>query len=193
MRAADIYAHNIVMNQGTFQFDVISQDWTLNDVKLNMGGMHNVENVIAAIVVAQHLKIDSDKIRSAIQNFKGVKRRFEYVIAPTLSDNGRDEIVFIDDYAHHPEELKALITSAKTLFSDRRCTVVFQPHLFTRTRDFADEFAQILDMANEVILLPIYPARELPIEGVTSDLILNKMKNKNKSLKTKDRVIKLFK
>jgi len=187
--AADIYAHNIVMNRGTFQFDVISQDWTLNDVTLNMGGMHNVENVIAAIAVAQHLKIDPDKIRSAIQNFKGVKRRFEYVIAPTLSENGRDEIVFIDDYAHHPEELKALITSAKTLFSDRRCTVVFQPHLFTRTRDFADEFAQILDMANEVILLPIYPARELPIEGVTSDLILNKIKNKNKSLKTKEELL----
>jgi UDP-N-acetylmuramate--alanine ligase len=187
--AADIYAHNIVMNRGTFQFDVISQDWTLNDVTLNMGGMHNVENVIAAIAVAQHLKIDPDKIRSAIQNFKGVKRRFEYVIAPTLSDNGRDEIVFIDDYAHHPEELKALITSAKTLFSDRRCTVVFQPHLFTRTRDFADEFAQILDMANEVILLPIYPARELPIEGVTSDLILNKIKNPNKSLKTKEELL----
>ncbi len=187
--AADVYASNIKMNQGTYQFDLTSQDWTLDNVVLNMGGMHNVENVIAAIAVAHHLKIDSDKIRSAVQNFKGVKRRFEYIIGPSLSDQVGEEVVFIDDYAHHPEELKALITGAKTLFSGRKCTVVFQPHLFSRTRDFSAEFADILDMAHEVILLPIYPARELPIEGVTSELILDKMSNLNKSAKTKEELL----
>ncbi len=187
--AADVFSSNIKMNHGTYQFDVTSQDWTLENVVLNMGGMHNVENVIAAIAVAHHLKIDPDKIRSAVQNFKGVKRRFEYIIGPTLSDQVGDEVVFIDDYAHHPEELKALITGAKTLFIGRKCTVVFQPHLFSRTKDFAGEFADILDMAHEVILLPIYPARELPIEGVTSKLILDKMNNLNKSVKTKEELL----
>ena len=180
--AADVYASNITMSHGSYRFDVMTSDWMLDNVVLNMGGMHNVENVVAAISVAHHLKIEPAKIRSAVQNFKGVKRRFEYIIKTNKQ-------VFIDDYAHHPEELKALITGAKTLFSGMRCTVVFQPHLFSRTRDFAVEFANILDMADEVILLPIYPARELPIEGVTSELILNEMKNENKSVKTKEELI----
>ena len=187
--AADVYASNITMSKGSYRFDVMTSDWTLDNIVLNMGGMHNVENVVAAISVAHHLKIEPAKIRSAVQNFKGVKRRFEYILFPSpLVERGRGE-VFIDDYAHHPEELKALITGAKTLFSGMKCTVVFQPHLFSRTRDFAAEFAKILDMADEVILLPIYPARELPIEGVTSALILNEMKNENKSIKTKDELL----
>ena len=180
--AADVYASNITMSHGSYSFDVMTTDWTLDNVILNMGGMHNVENVVAAISVAYHLKIDPAKIKSAVQNFKGVKRRFEYVVK-------KDQQVFIDDYAHHPEELRALITGAKTLFSGMRCTIVFQPHLFTRTRDFASEFANILDMADEVILLPVYPARELPIEGVTSELILKEMKNNNKSIKTKEELL----
>jgi UDP-N-acetylmuramate--alanine ligase len=180
--AADIYASNITMSHGSYQFDVTSSDWTLDKVILNMGGMHNVENAIAAISVAHHLKIEPAKIKSAVQNFKGVKRRFEYIVK-----TGKQ--IFIDDYAHHPEELKALIISAKTLFNGMRCTVVFQPHLFSRTRDFAKEFANILDMADEVILLPIYPARELPIEGVTSELILKEMKMAKASLKTKEELL----
>lgn len=187
--AADVYASNITMNHGSYRFDVRSTDWILDNVVLNMGGMHNVENVVAAISVACHLKIEPAKIKSAVQNFKGVKRRFEYIIPPSQDGEGRDEVIFIDDYAHHPEELKALITGAKTLFSGMRCTIVFQPHLFTRTRDFASEFANILDMADEVILLPIYPARELPIEGVTSELILNEMKMAKASVKTKDELL----
>src|SRR5450759_3181553 len=120
----------------------------LENVDLTMGGMHNVENVVETISVAHHLKIESAKIRSAVQNFKGVKRRFEYILFPSPRvERGRGE-VFIDDYAHHPEELKALITGAKTLFSGMKCTVIFQPHLFSRTRDFAAEFAKILDMAD---------------------------------------------
>ncbi len=187
--AADIYASSITMSHGSYRFDVIAADWTLDDVVLNMGGMHNVENVIAAISVAHHLNIEPAKIRSAVENFKGVKRRFEYIIPPSPKGEAHREVVFIDDYAHHPEELKALITGAKTLFSGMRCTVVFQPHLFTRTRDFASEFATILDMADEVILLPIYPARELPIEGVTSELILTEMKMAKASIQTKEELL----
>ncbi|MEO5782797.1 MAG: UDP-N-acetylmuramate--L-alanine ligase [Ginsengibacter sp.] len=200
--AADIYASNITMSNGSYTFDVMTADWTLDNVILNMGGMHNVENVVVAISVAHHLKIEPGKIKKAVENFKGVKRRFEYIIAPSqhskqsdssfsspLAKKGRDEVIFIDDYAHHPEELKALITGAKTLFSGMRCTVVFQPHLFTRTRDLAKEFANILDMADEVILLPIYPARELPIEGVTSELILKEMKMAKASIKTKEELL----
>ncbi len=178
---ADVFTSNIKMNNGSYQFDVTIKGWTLKDVVLNMGGLHNVENVTAAIAIAHQLRIDDDKIKAAVSSFKGVKRRFEYIITPTA-----DGVVFIDDYAHHPEELRALISSAKALFNNKKCTVVFQPHLYTRTRDFADEFAATLDLADEVILLPIYPARELPIEGVTSEMILGKMKNKNASVKSKE-------
>ncbi len=181
--AADAYASNITMSHGSYRFDVTMSNWSLNDVILNMGGMHNVENVVAAISIAHHLEIDPVKIRSAVENFKGVKRRFEYIIKT-------ERLVFIDDYAHHPEELKALINGATTLFPGMRCTVVFQPHLFSRTRDFAKEFAAILDVADEVILLPIYPARELPIESVSSELILREMKMAKASIKTKEELLK---
>ena len=164
----DIYAFGITMNEGSYSFGVRGKDWTVDEMVLNMGGMHNVENVTAAIAVAHHLGIEDDKIRSAVATFKGVKRRFEYIIR-------EPGLIYIDDYAHHPEELRALISGAKGLFGGRKCTVLFQPHLFTRTRDFADAFAASLDLADEVFLLPIYPARELPIEGVSSELIVEKM------------------
>ena len=176
---ADVHASNIKVENGAYKYNVKHKDWILNDVVLHMGGLHNIENSIAAITVAKYLEIDDDKIKSAIASFKGVKRRFEFV----LRDN---EHILIDDYAHHPEELKALITGVRSLFKDEKCTVVFQPHLYTRTRDLADEFAESLDMADEVILVPIYPARELPIEGVTSELILNKMKIDKKKVLTKE-------
>ena len=147
-----------------------------------MGGMHNIENVIAAITVAHHLNIEDEKIKVAVSSFKGVKRRFEYIVK-------NEKVVYIDDYAHHPDELKVLVEGAKNLFPDRKCTVIFQPHLFSRTKDFADEFAATLDMADEIILLPIYPARELPMEGVNSELLLNKMKNVHRSVKTKEEVL----
>ena len=160
---------------GSYEFDVVIKDKIIEKVNLNIGGMHNVENAIAAITVASSLHIEEEKIKAAVADFKGVKRRFEYIIK---SDN----LVFIDDYAHHPEELRALISGAKSLFTDKKCTVIFQPHLYTRTRDLADGFAEVLDMADEVILLPIYPARELPIPGVSSEMILQKMKSKNKKV-----------
>ncbi len=193
---ANIHIDNLIINNGAYQFDVVNNFWRVNDVILNMGGLHNIENVIAAIGVAKYLKIDDDKIITAVANFKGVKRRFEYIIPPATpsprSGEGRGEgggVVFIDDYAHHPEELRALIEGAKNLFPSKKCTVIFQPHLFSRTKDLADGFAEVLSMADETILLPIYPARELPIEGVTSELILNKMTNNHKSIKEKEDIL----
>jgi len=177
--SADAYATNIRMSNGSYEFDVMLKNNMLENVKLNMGGMHNVENAVAAIAVASSLEIENDKIKTAVENFRGVKRRFEYVIK-------NDRLVFIDDYAHHPEELRALINGAKTLFRQKKCTVIFQPHLYTRTRDLADGFAEVLDLADEVILLPIYPARELPIEGVNSEMIIKRMNNKDGKVKTKE-------
>ncbi|MCK5704822.1 MAG: UDP-N-acetylmuramate--L-alanine ligase, partial [Cyclobacteriaceae bacterium] len=140
---------------------------------LSVPGFHNVENAVASISVALQLGIDSDSIKSALSSFKGVKRRFEYQIKT-------DDLVYIDDYAHHPMEIKAFLSSVQSLYPNKKITAIFQPHLFTRTRDFADGFAESLDMADQVILMNIYPARELPIEGVTSKIIFDKMKKENK-------------
>lgn len=176
---ADVHAENIKMMNGSYEFDVVIKEKRIENLRLNIGGMHNAENAVAAITVASSLNIDEEKIKAAVADFKGVKRRFEYIIKT-------DELVFIDDYAHHPEELRALINGAKSLFSDKKCTVIFQPHLYTRTRDLADGFAEVLDMADEVILLPIYPARELPIAGVSSEMVLEKMKSGNKRVLDKE-------
>lgn len=165
---ADIYATNIQPTEGGYMFDVVQKDWKLKNIYLPVGGTHNIENTVAAIAVAHLLGIEDDKIKAAIADFKGIKRRFEYLVK-------NDYQVYIDDYAHHPEELRALITSARALFPDRKCIVLFQPHLYTRTRDFADGFAESLSLADEVLLLPIYPARELPIEGVHSEMIAKKI------------------
>lgn len=180
--AADIYATNIRMDDGGYEFDVVQQDWMIDNVRLYIGGMHNVENMVAAVGVAHLLGISSDKIRAAVADFKGIRRRFEYMVK-----NGK--VVYIDDYAHHPEELKALINSAKTLFRGKKCTVIFQPHLFTRTRDFADGFGEALSLADEVILLPIYPARELPIEGVTSEMIASRINGPEVKIIHRDEIV----
>jgi UDP-N-acetylmuramate--alanine ligase len=165
---ADYYASEIRIDQGDYLFRVQSADWSIDKVVLPMGGRHNVENAVAAIAVAHTLGIAGDKIVAAVAAFRGVKRRFEYIVK-------EPECVYIDDYAHHPEELRALISGARELFPEKNCTIIFQPHLFTRTRDFADGFAESLNLADEVFLLPIYPARELPVAGVTSELIAQKM------------------
>jgi UDP-N-acetylmuramate--alanine ligase len=171
---ASAHAANIKIEYGSYVFDVLMNSWQLKGVMLNMGGMHNVENVTAAIAVAHHLGIEDDKIKAAVADFQGVKRRFEYIIKSS-SKGGNAGLVFIDDYAHHPEELRALISGAKGLFPGLKCTVIFQPHLYSRTRDLADGFAESLSLADEVFLLPIYPAREKPIVGVTSEMIAIKM------------------
>jgi len=177
--AANVYAENIVQKDGGYLFDVIGSDWKLEQMHLQIGGMHNVENAIAAIAVTQMLGIEGGLVKKALAGFKGVKRRFEYVVRT-------DKVVYIDDYAHHPEELAALIKSAKHLFPDRRCVISFQPHLFSRTRDLADGFAHSLDMADEIILLDIYPARELPMEGVTSQMIADRMQNPAHTILSKE-------
>ncbi len=187
---ADIYAANVTMRDGGYVFDIKSKDWELTDVKLNMGGMHNVENAVASIAIAMYLKINPVKIKNAIGTFKGVKRRFEYIISVAEAVNLKNNVVFIDDYAHHPAELGALIRSAKSLFSFKKCTVIFQPHLFSRTRDLAKEFAESLDLADRVLLLPIYPARELPIEGVSSEMLLKEMTNENAAVVSKEALLK---
>ena len=167
---ADCHPAHLHVEQGVYLFDVQLPGVTLNGFELAMGGRHNVENAIAAIAIAHRLGIEPDKIRAAISRFRGVKRRFEYIHRDAAS-------VMIDDYAHHPGELEALIQGVRELYPDRKLTLVFQPHLYSRTRDFADGFAQALAMADEVYLLPIYPARELPMEGVSTAMIAARMQH----------------
>lgn len=179
---AAVHASDIQVIDGAYHYNVLSANWQLNDVVLNMGGLHNVENSIAAITVAKHIGIADDKIKAALKNFKGVRRRFEKI----LPEGENKKPVLIDDYAHHPEELNALISGIRSLYGSEKCTVIFQPHLYSRTKDQADGFAASLDAADEVVLLPIYPARELPIEGVSSAMIAARMQNKNVSIVEKD-------
>ncbi|HEY8387777.1 MAG TPA: UDP-N-acetylmuramate--L-alanine ligase [Parasegetibacter sp.] len=168
---ADIHAQNVQVVNGGYEFDVVIKlkaGKTINGCRLEMGGLHNVENAVAAIAVAQYVGINEDAIRKGIASFKGVKRRFEYHVKS-------ESQVYIDDYAHHPEELKALLGGVKNLFCDMRSTILFQPHLYSRTRDFAEGFAESLQMADEVILLPVYAAREKPIPQITSEWLAEKM------------------
>jgi UDP-N-acetylmuramate--alanine ligase len=172
---AEIFATNVKVLQGTFYFDFIGQKIQIKDIELGLPGLHNVENATAAVQAALLLGIEAEKIKAALKDFRGVKRRFEYVIKT-------EEKIFIDDYAHHPEELRACLAAVKQLYPDKKLTVVFQPHLFSRTRDFVEGFAEVLDASDELVLLDIYPARELPIEGVTSEIIFDRMKLDNKQI-----------
>jgi UDP-N-acetylmuramate--alanine ligase len=188
---ADVYALNLKIEEGGYVFDVKLKDAVLSNIALRIGGMHNVENVLVAIAVAHSLEIDDEKIKAAVASFKGVKRRFEYILPPQKKqEGGYVQPVLIDDYAHHPEELRALLKSIRILFPQRVVTVVFQPHLFSRTRDLAEGFAEVLSMADNLILLPIYPARELPVEGVTSQLVLNKVNASFKQVLAKEEMVK---
>ena len=178
---ASIYAKDITVVNGAYWFTAVGPDWQIEELVLNMGGLHNIENALVATSVAVHLGIDPEKIKIALANFTGVKRRFEYLVKTS-------EQVLIDDYAHHPAELAALISGVRSLYSNQKLTLVFQPHLFSRTQDLCDGFADSLSAADEVVLLPIYPARELPIPGVTSEMIAHKMTNKNVVLLEKEAV-----
>jgi UDP-N-acetylmuramate--alanine ligase len=180
--AAQAYAENIVLQNGGYRFDLRNGNRYMEGIQLHIGGMHNVENCVVAIAVAQELSIDDAAIKDAVAAFRGVKRRFEYIIKT-------EQHVYIDDYAHHPEELEALIKSTRSLFPKRRCVVAFQPHLYSRTRDFAADFARSLDLADEVLLLDIYPARELPIEGVSIQTIVEKMGNPNVTVLSKEGLV----
>ena len=153
---------------------------------MGIPGKHNVENAVASVAVAQRMNVYSGNIKNALATFRGVKRRFEYHVKTT-------NIVYIDDYAHHPEELRACISAVKEMYPQKKVTGVFQPHLFTRTRDFANEFARSLELLDELILLDIYPAREKPIEGVSSQMLLDKIRTKNKKLVSKKELVKEIK
>jgi UDP-N-acetylmuramate--alanine ligase len=179
---ADIQAVNVRIKEGSFYFDFKNANGVIDNIKLGLPGLHNIENAVAAIEVALHLGITPDKIRQALANFLGVKRRFEYVVK--LPNH-----IYIDDYAHHPEELRACIQAVKSLYPNKKLTAIFQPHLFTRTRDFADGFAEVLSMIDDLIMLDIYPARELPIEGVNSAMILDNIKNPAKQILSKQDAI----
>lgn len=179
-------AESVKVEGGEFHYNINSEVEAVSGVTIGLPGLHNVENSIAAVAVAQQLGVKAEKIKEALRSFQGVKRRFDYRVKTS-------ELVYVDDYAHHPEELKAAIGAAKQLYPDKKITGVFQPHLFSRTRDFADGFAESLDMLDECILLDIYPARELPIEGVTSQMLLNKMKSKQKYLVKKENLLAFLK
>ena len=171
--AADARAVNIRVESGDFYFDFNNAAISITNIKLGIAGLHNIANATAAIEAALLVGVSADDIKKALESFRGVKRRFEYILK-------NDQHIFIDDYAHHPEELKAAISSVKRLYPDKKLTTIFQPHLYTRTRDFADGFAEALDMSDELLILDIYPARELPIEGVNSDMIIQRMQSPNK-------------
>ncbi len=162
--SADYHAVNIISDGHGYRFDLHTPSGTVADCNLPMGGLHNVENAIAAAAVAHQLGIDSKFIRESLSIFLGVKRRFETI-------RRTDALLWVDDYAHHPEELRALLEGLRDLYPDRIISLVFQPHLYTRTRDLAADFGEVLSLADETYLLPIYPARELPIEGISSQMI----------------------
>ncbi len=189
-------AENIRIKNGWFLFDFIAPAFQpegggqtgigIKDLRLGMPGRHNVENATVAIAVSLNLGVSVEAIREGLATFKGIKRRFEFIF--------RDEkTVFIDDYAHHPTEIKAAAQAAQELFHDRKITAIFQPHLYSRTRDFLDGFAEALDRFDEVVLMDIYPARELPIPGITSKAIFEKMKNPNRTLVTKKNMLDTLK
>ena len=179
---ASYHTANLKVIDGSYIFDIIHPKGIMQDVVLNMGGLHNVENATASIAIALTLEIDENKIKAAVASFKGVRRRFEYKVKTANK-------VLIDDYAHHPEELNALISGVRSLYPNEKMVLIFQPHLYSRTQDQANGFMEVLDKADEVILLPIYPARELPIEGVSSEMLLNGMKISNKKVLSKDQLI----
>lgn len=177
----DVYATNIQIKESYFNFDVVGI-FEIDNIKLHLQGAHNVENSIAGIAALKMLEVSDDEIRGAFDSFLGVKRRFEYIIKS-------NELVYIDDYAHHPVELAAFLNSVRSIYPSRKITAIFQPHLYSRTNDFHVEFGTSLDLADEVLLLDIYPARETPMEGVSSQIILNHIKKAKAKITTKETLL----
>ena len=172
---ANYSAFNYKFSGGKSCFDLFKNSRKLDEFIFSMPGGYNIENAIASIAVALEFGIDLLSIKSALESYSGVKRRFEYRI-------NTDKLVYIDDYAHHPNELKAIISAVRQLYPKKKICGIFQPHLFSRTKDFSDEFAKSLDLLDEIILLEIYPAREEPIKGVNSKLIFDKIRTENKKV-----------
>lgn len=179
----DFHAANIRMGNGTIVFDFVYPDGVIRDIELGVPVEINIDNAIAALAAVYLAgELTPELARKAISSYPGVERRFEFHLKEA-GDNGR---VIIDDYAHHPDELKQSIASVRALYPHRKLTVAFQPHLYSRTRDFAKEFAEALSQADELVLIDIYPARELPIEGVTSKIIFDQVKIENKIMISKE-------
>jgi UDP-N-acetylmuramate--alanine ligase len=172
MSRGQFFAGNITARSGFFEFDLHGFG-KVEHVRLGVPGFHNIENAIAASVAAMHCGVNLQTIKKALETFSGVKRRFEFIV------KGK-QVIYVDDYAHHPAEIEAFLKSMKSMYSNRKLTVVFQPHLFSRTRDFAEGFSKSLSLADQVLLMDIYPARELPIPGVDSDMLMKDIKSASK-------------
>lgn len=179
---SDYSANNVKIENGCYVFDFKTPNGLSRDFKFNLPGRHNLSNAIIALAMADDFGCPHNQLAKALASYKGVKRRFTYQIKT-------DDFVFIDDYAHHPEEINAVHEAVREMYPEKKVLAIFQPHLFSRTRDFADEFAESLSQFDELLLLDIYPARELPIEGVTSSWLLDKVKSEHKKLASKSNLI----
>ena len=182
---ATFSAQNIRIENGFYVFDVKTPNEVIENVKFALPGHHNLSNALIAFAMAKSYGVSNDKIIAALASFKGVRRRFSF-------QTRTEKAVYIDDYAHHPTEINAVHQAVRELYPDKKIIAAFQPHLFSRTKDFIDGFAESLSKFDEVLLLEIYPARELPMEGVDSSWLLSKISNENKKLVTKDNLLKEF-
>jgi UDP-N-acetylmuramate--alanine ligase len=183
---ADFSGSNLRVENGYQVFDVAFKNNIWHNVILGLPGIHNAENALACIAMCHFLGLTENEIRQGLKTFKGVKRRFEFHVR-------KDECIYIDDYAHHPTEINSLISSIRLLYPNLKITAVFQPHLFSRTKDFMEEFAIELAKVDELILMPIYPAREIPLEGITSEILKTKISHKNVSVLEHDEVLERLK
>jgi UDP-N-acetylmuramate--alanine ligase len=181
--SADYKAFNLKIESGKYIFDVQTPSEIINNIEFHLPGKHNVMNALAALAMADVYGVSLEKIKEQLSTFKGVKRRFSYKVKT-------DDFILIDDYAHHPTEINAVENSVREMYPNEKVLVVFQPHLFSRTRDFIDDFAKVLSKFDEILLLDIYPARELPIAGIDSDWLLSKINNEHKKLTQKNNLIK---
>jgi UDP-N-acetylmuramate--alanine ligase len=179
---SDYSVKNIKIENGTYVFDVKTPKTVLENLQFNLPGRHNLSNALIALAMAVEYGCPSRQLAKALASYKGVKRRFTYQIKT-------DDLVFVDDYAHHPEEINAVHQAVREMYPDKKVLAIFQPHLYSRTRDFIGDFAKSLSQFDELLLLDIYPARELPIEGVTSEWLLSKISNKNKQLVSKSNLL----
>ena len=182
----DYIVKNIICNKSFSQFDLHFNESTIKNLKINLQGKHNIMNTTAAVSIALKLGVSEKQIFNALESFEGIERRFSYKI-------DKEKMVLIDDYAHHPEEIKQVFKTLKLIYPNDNLLVVFQPHLFSRTRDFLDEFAEVLSDFDAVILLDIYPAREEPINGISSKILLKKIKSKYKYLSKKSDLTNMIK
>ncbi|SHN29457.1 UDP-N-acetylmuramate--L-alanine ligase [Cyclobacterium lianum] len=186
LNAGTVHAENIKAGTVSFTFDYVSESHRIDQLELKVPGFHNIENALAAIAVGLHYKLSETAIRAGISSYRGVKRRFECI-------HSSEKITYIDDYAHHPEEIRAFLESVRAMYPGKKLTAVFQPHLFTRTRDFAKGFSESLSLADEVILLDIYPARELPIPGISSSMLLPDISSPEKQVLARENLLAYLK